>query len=222
MISFYTDGSFKINNDETSDNEMCAGIGIVMHTHNRFTNEIETTQYLAYRYTKEELTSLLQEGEGVFSCFDNITSTMIECLGFVTCIKQCKEIFNRYKLETAIIYVDDIFIKRMFDHYIICITSGTLVEDSNFYGCYTCMLQNILGDDLELMNKITVQHVSAHKDNVHNNQADYLASYSTDPMTRVLNVLSNYVKETPINKKTYFLTLDKIKKGQFTNIIKKE
>lgn len=207
MIEIYTDGSYKLDSSDTSE-EICAGVGMVVRFIDSSTNDLVKEEYYSFKYTNASLSLKINDDDGLFSCFDTPSSTLIECLGFSEGVNAFRFILNEFPLERCILHVDDIFICKMFQLYKDLTISGEDLYSNEHYGCYMCTLDKIFNGDIDFLNRITIVHVEAHKDNDFNNQADYLAAYGSDSAKRMLNTLVKYsdLKRIP-NKKTYFLTL---------------
>lgn len=217
MIEIYTDGSLKLNvNEPIREEEVCAGVGIILKYIDDAYKEIVKEEFWSYRYTYPLLQEELDNEDGFFECFDSITSTLIECIGFLEGFKLIKSSLLNNPNERVVFYVDDVFIGKTFLHYKEALNDYDSVTESDYYGCYMCMMHKIFNGDTNLLKRITVEHVDAHRDNADNNQADYLASYSANPRERVLRSLVKYTDLSTIeNKKVYFESIQHLLNNNF-------
>lgn len=215
MIEIYTDGSHKTDTSKkVAPHVNCSGVGIVLRVIDPCYNEVVKEEYRAIRYSQIDLMEKIENDEGFFECFDSLTSTLIECVGFVEGVKLFKHYYDRNKYETATFFIDDVFMSKTFNRYKEAILNGENIKEHEFYGCYMCMMHKVLEGDVDLINSITVEHVDGHKDNIFNNTADYLASYYTNPQEKMIKM---FAKTTPINeianKRTYHTFLQNLLKS---------
>lgn len=210
MIEIYTDGSYYRDNRILPPNKICGGIGIVMRYFDKqYKDELLREEYYAYRYTYLDLLNKIDIKEGIFQCFENVSSTLVECIGLSEGINLIKDspISDGIK-----IYIDDAFLKKMVVHYRQLINSNLSISDSKHNGCILCMIDELFQGDKELLNRIEIYHVNSHRDNVYNNMADCLASYRSKPLDRIIDILiRNTDIESIHDRKQYFLQLQNFK-----------
>ncbi len=212
MIELYTDGSFKELNDKLP-NAVCAGTGIVIrYFDNQYSTEVVSEEYYAYRYSINDLKSKINDDIGLFSCFDDINSSLIECIGLSEGINLLRDYLIDNPHEKLRIFVDDSFLKKMVKTYIQLIHEGKNITSSKYYGSVLCMLHYLFMGDTSLLKRINILHVRGHTTNKFNNMADYLACYRGKAYDRVINLMIKNVEfESTSDKKQYYIFLQQLR-----------
>lgn len=213
MVELYTDGSFYI--DEKSKNKVCAGVGVVIRISDKqYPDEFDIEEYYSFRYTVSELEDKLMDDVGLFTCFNEISSTLIECIGLCEGIKLINNFIENS--DVISIYVDDIFLSKMVNEYIQITLNKCDITISENYGRILCMLHNLFMGDEVFLSKILIQHVHSHRDNKYNNMADYLASYKINPKERIVDLLVRQCYfENKCDKKQYYFLLKQCYNGLY-------
>lgn len=211
MVEVYTDGSFSLDTASSSCDKWCAGVGLVIRVLNdSFPLSLNREEYYSIRYTKTDLCDISQ-----LLCDEEVvTSTLIECLAF----KEGLNIALQVKQNCGLIkfYVDDSLTIKIVRTYIDIILQGGDITKSRRFGVYMKLLSRIFPNNIDILKKIKIQHISAHRNNKYNNMADSLASYKSSPSNRVISCLVHGEETTNIlDKKQYFLTLNKYKNQLF-------
>lgn len=203
MIEIYTDGSF--NNDNLINDNWCGGVGLVLRVFDDVSPmELVREEFYALRYTYSDLLWFSSQCDGS----DTITSTLIECIAFKEGLDKVLQHDNGHELIKF--YVDDSLTIKVVNTYINIMLSGGDIAQSECFGFYMQFLSSYLPTDVELLKRITVEHICAHQDNKYNNMADSLASYKSSPITKVLTCLSHQPEvEELVDKKQYFLIFKK-------------
>ena len=220
MIRIYTDGSYKTESEKsTESNEICAGVGIILSLVDEAYNEPIKEEYRAIRYTKGELDEKISNEESYFACFNGTSSTMIECIGFVEGVKLLCEYLEKYPYEICRMFVDDVLLSMIFERYKTCIMNNGDIYENEHYGAYMCMMDKIFQGNIELLMKIEVEHIDAHKDNEYNNDADSLATYNKSCEEKLINLIAKKSKQDKLSnheRKVLFSTLKYLKEHNFS------
>lgn len=205
-IEVYTDGSF---NRKALNDDVCCGTGIVTRIFSYNPNiELENEEYTANRYSSSDIINMLQS-IGINISTNNITSTLIECIAFKDGLdKISKYIYDDVNIR---FYVDDSITMKLVNTYIQIKLNGGDVTKSRRYGFYFMLLSKFLPFNNDILKRIKIYHISAHKNYYQNNMADRLASYKSSPFNKIFNCLSYNNKIN--NKKEYYLTINDIIKN---------
>lgn len=185
MIELYTDGSFYDLLDGKYDN--IAGIGFVIRLiDDCYKDEYLIEEFYAYRYTKKDLEKILNTNK----CFEDISSMFIEALSLAEAFSIVKsEYMDKYPNEELVIYTDCYNNIELCETYYDHIKNGTIISFENYSGGFLCMLSSLFGDNINLINRVSIKHIKGHNNNDYNCIADLLAKYKYSPKNRVLHMM---------------------------------